>query len=351
MRYSRLWTGLALVILASFAILGYYGRETYWQAPPIPKRVVTTDGKVLMTEADIKDGQNVWQSMGGQEIGSVWGHGAYVAPDWTADWLHQEAVWLLDQWATRDHGQPYDKLDAERQAALRARLAGEMRTNTYNAQTGDLVISPIRAEAFRAVSAHYDALFGNNPDPALHELREAYAMPANSVPDPARRAKMNSFFFWATWSTTTNRPGQEITYTNNWPPEPLVGNRPTGQTVVWSVISFVLLLAGVGGLVWYYAAEHHRAAGEAEHPLPKTDPLLNALKPTPSMKATLKYFWVVALLIIVQIGLGVLTAHYGVEGTGLYGIPIAKWIPYVVTRTWHTQLGIYWIATAWLATG
>lgn len=351
MRYARLWTGLALVILASFAILGYYGRETYWQAPPVPKRVVTTDGKVLLTEADIKDGQNVWQSMGGQEIGSVWGHGAYVAPDWTADWLHHEATWFLTQWAAREHNQPYEKLDAERQAALRARLQGELRTNTYNSHTGDLVISPMRADAFRAVSAHYDALFGSNPDPALRELREAYAMPINTVPDPARRAKMNAFFFWATWSTTTNRPGQAITYTNNWPPEPLVGNRPTGETVVWSVISFVLLLAGVGGLVWYYAAERHRAAGEAEHPLPQQDPLLNALKPTPSMKATLKYFWVVALLIIVQIGLGVLTAHYGVEGTGLYGIPIARWIPYVVTRTWHTQFGIYWIATAWLATG
>ncbi|HYF76113.1 MAG TPA: nitric-oxide reductase large subunit [Symbiobacteriaceae bacterium] len=351
MRYSRLWTGLALVILASFAILGYYGRETYWQAPPIPKRVVTTDGKVVLTEADIKDGQNVWQSMGGQEVGSVWGHGAYVAPDWTADWLHHEATWFLTQWAGREHNKPYEQLNAEQQAALRARLQGELRTNTYNSHTGDLVISPMRAEAFRAVSAHYDALFGPNPDPALRELREAYAMPINTVPDPARRAKMNTFFWWATWSTTTNRPGQAITYTNNWPPEPLVANRPTGETVVWSVISFVLLLAGVGGLVWYYAAERHRASGEAEHPLPQQDPLLNALKPTPSMKATLKYFWVVALLIIVQIGLGVLTAHYGVEGTGLYGIPIAKWIPYVVTRTWHTQFGIYWIATAWLATG
>jgi nitric oxide reductase large subunit len=31
----------------------------------------------------IQNGQGVWQSLGGQEIGSIWGHGAYVAPDWS----------------------------------------------------------------------------------------------------------------------------------------------------------------------------------------------------------------------------------------------------------------------------
>ncbi len=348
-RYSRLWAGLFLVIAASFAILGYYGWETYWKAPPIPNRVITTDGTVLFSSQAIKDGQNVWQSMGGQEVGSVWGHGAYVAPDWSADWLHREATWLLDRWAQEAHGSRYDQLDTEVQAALRARLQKELRTNTYDSGTGDLVISPVRADAVRAVSAHYDRLFGN--DPSLAGLREAYAIPANSVPDPARRQQMLAFFFWASWSTVTNRPDATISYTNNWPPEPLVGNHPTGHIVVWSVVSFVLLLAGVGALVWYFAAQRHREEGEPAHAVPEQDPLLNSLRPTPSMKATIKYFWVVAALIIVQILMGVITAHYGVEGSGFYGIPLDRWMPYSLTRTWHTQLGIFWIATAWLATG
>lgn len=348
MRYARLWVALALVIAASFSVLGYFGWETYWKAPPIPERVVSADGTVLFTGQDIRDGQNVWQSMGGQEVGSVWGHGAYVAPDWSSDWLHREAVWILDQWAQAEHGARYHALDGEAQAALRARLQREVRTNTYDPATGDLVVSPLRADAIRAVAAHYDALFGS--DPALQGLREAYAIRSNTVPDPARRAQMNAFFFWSAWATTTNRPGQEITYTNNWPPESLVGNRPTGEAVVWSVISFVLLLAGVGALVWYYAAERHRSAGEL-HEAPQNDPLLSGLRLTPSMKATIPYFWIVAALIMVQILMGVLTAHYGVEGSGFYGIPLDRWFPYSVTRTWHTQLGIFWIATAWLATG
>jgi nitric oxide reductase subunit B len=140
-----------------------------------------------------------------------------------------------------------------------------------------------------------------------------------------------------------------ITYTNNWPPEELIGNRPTGQIVVWSVVSFVLLLAGIGALAWYFAVQR-RKEKTTEETLPEEDPLLG-LKPTPSMQATLKYFWTAAALLVVQIALGAVSAHYGVEGSGFYGFPLADWLPYVTTRTWHVQLGIFWIATAWLATG
>lgn len=346
MQYRRLWLGLALVVLGSFSVLGYFGRELYRQAPPIPQRVVTTAGTVVFTSQDIKDGQNVWQSMGGQEVGTVWGHGAYIAPDWSADWLHRESSWILNQWAQKDHGQPFEKLSTEAQAGLKARLKDELRTNTYNPATGDLVISPVRTEAIKAVGAHYASLFGS--DPALSKLRYAYAIPANTIQDAGRQAKMNAFFFWASWACATNRPNAAVTYTNNWPAEDLIGNRPSGQILVWSIVSVILLLAGVGALAWYSAVQ--RAKGGEPHPAPANDPLL-ALNPTPSMKATLKYFWVVAALILTQIGLGAVTAHYGVEGDGFYGIKLDKILPYAVTRTWHTQLGIFWIATAWLATG
>ncbi len=100
-------------------------------------------------------------------------------------------------------------------------------------------------------------------------------------------------------------------------------------------------------MAWYYAANK----GTVEHKdFPKEDPLLGAIV-TPSQKAVIKYFWIVSVLFLLQIILGVVTAHYGVEGGAFYGIPIAEIFPYVITRTWHTQLGIFWIATAWLASG
>jgi nitric oxide reductase subunit B len=345
--YRRLWISLIAVIGLSFLVLGYYGGEIYRKAPPVPKRVVTADGQVLFTAQDIKDGQNVWQSIGGQEVGSIWGHGAYVAPDWSADWLHREATWLLDHWAVESGSKSYAQLPAETQAALRERLKKEIRVNTYDPATGDLVVSTTRAAAIQDVGRHYASLFGD--DPSLRELRKSYAIPSGAIKTPERRQQMNAFFFWAAWSCAAERPGGQVTYTQNWPPEPLIDNRPTGSIIVWSVISFVILLAGAGALVWHFAVQRRREEQESAD-FPDRDPLL-AIKATPSMKATLKYFWVVAALIVVQVGLGAVTAHYGVEGDGFYGIPLSKWLPYSVARTWHTQLGIFWIATAWLATG
>ena len=346
MRYKKLWISLILVLLISFSVLGYYGGKIYQMTPPIPKQVLIEDGSLLFTGQDIKDGQNVWQSIGGQEVGSVWGHGAYVAPDWSADWLHRELIFILDSWAGNLGAGSFEALDAPNQAALKALLKEEIRTNTYQEDTGNLIISSERAAAIAAVSQHYRSLFGD--DPTLSDLRDDYAIPANTIKDPERMDKLNAFFFWASWATATNRPGSEITYTTNWPAEELIDNKPIGDLIIWSVISFVLLLAGIGGLAWYYAASKRKE--DSEDHLPEKDPLLE-LDPTPSMKATLKYFWTVTALILVQVGLGVLTAHYAVEGSSFYGIPLAEWLPYSVTRTWHTQLAIFWIATAWLATG
>ncbi|MBX3179713.1 MAG: nitric-oxide reductase large subunit [Candidatus Hydrogenedentes bacterium] len=342
----KLWISLILVMVLSFLVLGYFGYDLYHTAPPIPERVVTAGGTVLFTGQDIKDGQNVWQSTGGQQNGTVWGHGSYVAPDWSADFLHRECVWLLDHWGQADFGKPYAELNLEQQGALRARLKSEIRTNTHNPETGNIVVSEVRAQAIQAVRAHYETLYSD--DPSLAELREAYALPNNVLRDDDRREKLSAFYFWAAWACGTNRPDSAITYTQNWPPEPLIDNRPTGSNIVWSVISFVLLLAGVGALAWYYAVLKHN--DHEDDDLPAHDPLMGQ-QPTPSMRATLKYFWVVAALIVVQVGLGGVTAHYGVEGSGFYGIPLAEYLPYAVTRTWHTQLGIFWIATAWLATG
>ncbi len=346
MKYTKLWLGFILVIVGSFAVLGYYGVEIYRKAPPIPDQVVTESGEVIFKGQDIKDGQNVWQSIGGQQVGSIWGHGAYQAPDWTADWLHREAMYILDKWAYAEQGSKYDALDTEHQAMLKARLQKHLRTNTHNEATNTITISDIRAEAIREVSKHYSGLFTNDPELSKH--RDAYAIPANSIKEQGRMNQMNAFFFWAAWACTTNRPGDDITYTNNWPSEELVANTPSADLIFWTGFSVIVLLAGVGLLAYYYAANKEEEV--APEDMPKNDPLLG-LKPTPSMKATLKYFWIVTALVFVQVMLGIVTAHYGVEGQGFYGFPLAEYLPYAVTRSWHIQIAIFWIATSWLATG
>jgi nitric oxide reductase subunit B len=341
---KKLWIGFALVMSISFSVLGYYGYEIYQEAPPIPTEIVGPNNTVIFTAEEIKDGQNVWQSMGGQEVGTIWGHGAYVAPDWTADWLHREAVFILDKLSEKEYSKTFAELTEEQQATMKIRLQNDVRKNTYDTNTGTITISQNRIEAITYLSKYYEGLFMD--DPKFETLRHNYAIPKMSIKDPERMHKMNAFFFWATWATVTERPNQKISYTHNWPSDELVGNVATKDLLVWSGVSIILLLFCIGILIFY-----HVRSGEDEHfEIPVQDPLLKQGM-TPSMYRIKKYLWVVSLLIVLQVVMGVITAHYGVEGNGFFGIPLDQILPYAVTRTWHTQLAIFWIATAWLATG
>ncbi len=343
----KLWIALGALLVASFAVLLLMGGEIYRQMPPLPQRVVAEDGSLLYSGDDIQNGRQVWQSIGGMQLGSIWGHGGYVAPDWSADWLHREAVGVLDAWARReDRVDGYDALADERKAALRGRLETRMRNNTYDATTSTITLDADRAAAIEGVAAHYRSLFGNERDTA--ELREAYAMRNNTVPDAENRRALTAFFWWTAWAATTERPGSKVTYTNNWPGEPLVGNRPPATTYLWSAFSVLFLIAGIALLGWHHAVTHGRT--EETQVLPASDPLA-MIRVTPSMRATAKYFWVVLALFLVQILLGTITAHYQVEGQQLYGVELAEVLPYSLTRSWHTQLAVLWIATAWLGTG
>jgi nitric oxide reductase subunit B len=336
---KKLWLIFIGIFVFSFAILGWVGTEIFRQAPPIPREVVTTDGQFLIPAEEISNGQNVWQAMGGMESGSIWGHGSYVAPDWSADYLHREALFILHEWSQKDYGNDYDNLTSEQKAVLRQRLQDTIRKNNYDPASGRLTIEPVRARAFEDNLQHYSEIFTNG--------RTDYAIQRNAQADPAKLRQLNSFFFWTSWASATNRPNNTISYTSNFPSEPLVGNVPTSSAIVWTGVSVIMLLAGIGWLVWYYASRETEMVSDD---VPEGDPLIGA-QISPSQKATVKYFFVVTLLFLLQIVMGMLTAHYGVEGQGFYGIPIADYLPYVVTRTWHTQLGIFWIATAWLAAG
>mgnify|MGYP000863019051 CR=1 FL=1 len=331
---------LLVVVLGSFSVLLYAGHRIQQEAAPIPQRVVSDDGVTLISAGEIEEGQTVWQAMGGMQVGSVWGHGSYVAPDWTADYLHREARSILEQYAQQQSGIRYDALPTQTQAALRERLRLLIRPNTYEPHTGTLRVSAERARAFSSLTAYYSQLF--------QEGRREFAIPAGALRDPHKLHLLTAFFFWSSWAASTDRPGTPgVSYTNNWPHEPLVQNRLTGDAVVWTGVSIIVLLAGIAAMVWWRAAQ---APEDTRKEPASDDPLLRA-QLTPSQRASLLYFGVVVVLFLLQIVVGVITAHFGVEGDGFYGVPLSRWLPYVITRTWHTQLGIFWIATAWLAAG
>ncbi|MCI2807253.1 nitric-oxide reductase large subunit [Eoetvoesiella caeni] len=343
--HRKLWWTLIAILAVTFTILGFSGVEIYKKAPPIPEKVVTSAGQVLMTSTDILNGQTAWQSTGGMQIGSIWGHGAYQAPDWSADWLHRELLAWLDLASQELYAKPFKQLDGDTQAALEHKVKTEYRNNTFNEQTGTLIVSERRAKAMAQTADYYQRLYGAAPE--LQATRDNYAMKEDTLPSAERRADLTKFFFWTSWAAATQRPGTDATYTNNWPPEPLIGNHPTPENVIWSLVCVIILIAGIGFLVlgWAFLRRH-----EPEPASPATDPILS-VGLTPSQRALGKYLVVVVAMFIGQILLGGFTAHYTIEGQHFYGIDVSQWFPYSLTRTWHLQLAIFWIATAFLTAG
>src|SRR5687767_1017722 len=170
----KLWIGLGVLLTVSFSVLIWVGTEIHRVMPPIPAKVVSDHGEVIYTRADIQTGRQVWQSIGGHQLGSIWGHGSYVAPDWTADWLHREALAWLDVEVRRNTGRAYAELAAHERASFEAQLKPLIRANTYDRERDLVTIPAERAAAIAKVAEHYTKLFGN--DPELLELRKAYAM-------------------------------------------------------------------------------------------------------------------------------------------------------------------------------
>ncbi|OBX04233.1 nitric oxide reductase large subunit [Gallibacterium genomosp. 3] len=345
-QYKKLWMILLTTLILTFTLLGYLGVEVYRQAPPIPEAYVTQDGTTVISKEDVLKGQTAWQTTGGMELGSLLGHGAYQAPDWTADWLHRELTAWLDITAKAAFGKSYQELDKPTQAALQVALQEEYRHQSGVNEEGKVVLSPTRLQAIEETANYYIKLYGD--DPTMLSTRESFAMKDNTLPNLEARQHLTEFFFWTAWAASTDRPNAEATYTNNWPHEPLINNVPTTENIMWSLISVVCLIAGVGFLVWGYSfLRNHQ---NQEPTPPATDPLLK-LNLTPSQKALGKYVFLTLALFVVQVALGGVLAHYTVEGQKFYGIDISQLFPYSLVRTWHIQTALFWIATGFLTAG
>ena len=341
---KRYWISLVVVLTTTFTILGFFGSEVYRKAPPLIDEMKTVSGQILYTKEDILTGQQVWQSIGGQQLGSIWGHGAYQAPDWTADWLHRELKAYEEIYAQEKFGKSPETLSVAEKAVTKAALLEDYR-QVQHTKT-EVTVSDIRSRAFEKTKLYYMSLFSNSPE--LRDTRRAYAIHEEVLPSVEKRGKMMAFFHWTTWAASTNRPGTNHTYTNNWPHEPMIDNVPTTENIWWSVLSVILLLTGIGALVWYYSFRKEENE-HTENP-PAYDPL-KSFQLTPSMKALWKYWATVLALFVVQIGLGGIVAHYTVEGQDFYGIALSKILPYSLVRTWHIQVALFWIATSFLAAG
>lgn len=316
-----------LVLLFGLFVLGILAYRAYSASPPIPARVVGPGGHLLFTREDILDGQELFLRTGMMEYGSVFGHGAYLGPDFTADYLHRASEFELA------------KLGKTPDAA--ERTARDFKANRFDAATGVLTFSPPQTEAFSALTASYQRFFA---EPSSSTGLRPGVFAADEV------RQLTAFFAWTAWCSAALRPDAPYSYTNNWPPEPRVANVPTGPMVVWSVLSLIALLGGIGLMLaafgrWRLLGWHERNAGALQFVPPHRVAL------SPSQRATAGFFLAMALLFLLQTLLGGATQHYRAELSNFFGWDLARWLPFNLVRTWHLQLSIFWVSTSYLAAG
>jgi nitric oxide reductase subunit B len=198
---SRGWVqAAALVFLFGFFVLGLLAYRTYQAEPPIPVRVVDPGGRVVFTGADVQAGQRLFLRNGLMQYGSIFGHGAYLGPDFTADYLHRAALIVRDRYG----GEGSDR--------ARSQTVDDFRTNRYSEKTKTLELSQAQAFAFERLVERYARFFGQESN--------ANGLRREAITDPGHVRQLTAYFAWTAWAASTERPGHDYTYTNNWPPDP-----------------------------------------------------------------------------------------------------------------------------------
>ncbi|WP_425547656.1 nitric-oxide reductase large subunit [Brevibacterium daeguense] len=327
---SKGWVqGVALVLIFGFFVMGVLAYRTYTHSMPLPEQVVSEQGDVVYTGEEITSGQNVFLTRGIQQYGSVVGHGAYLGPDYTAEYLRLSSEHINDSLEQQNVQEP---------AAATAEM---QRTNRYDEETGILVLTAEQISAFEELKQYYGDFFG--------EPSTANGLIPNAITDPQDIHDLTAFYAWTAWASAAERPGLDYSYTNNWPAEPRVDNHPTADILVWSGISLVALLAGLGILFAVYGRWSSNLGwkGNDTSSLRFLQP--GAVGITKAQRSTAWFFLVVALLFLIQATVGASVEHYRVEIQGFFGFDLAQIFPFNLARTWHVQLSLLWTAAAFLA--
>ena len=327
---SKGWVqGVALVFIFGFFVMGFLAFRTYSDSMPLPRQVVDPSGAVVYTQEDVTAGQEIFLRRGLQQYGSIMGHGAYLGPDYTAEYLRLSSEHVTEQ------------LQASGTPDPAAATVALMRENRYDEASGVLTFTPEQVSAFDAVTQHYADFFGT---PTTQ-----YGLLPSVITDPQQIHELTAFFSWTAWASAAERPGHDYSYTNNWPAEPRVDNQPTADILVWSAMSLIALLAGLGALFAIYGRWSKNIGWKSSEV-----PSLSFLQPgrvgiTKSQKATAWFFLVVSLLFLVQSTAGAAVEHYRAELSSFFGLDLAQLLPFNLSRTWHVQLSLLWTAAAFLA--
>ena len=336
------WLPFSLVLGISLAGVAFIGYETHEKAPPIPD-FVDANGRVVLSHDQILEGQTVFQHYALMEYGSMFGDGALRGPDFTAQALHEIAAGM-EAFYRQQLGAsvPPDQRTLLEQG-IRERVKQEIKHNTYTQAGNRAVLNEAQLAAIGRLDRFYQQVFTQPGFP------EAFK-PAGYITNPAEISQLGAFFFWGAWVCSVERPGTGYSYTHNWPYDPDAGNTATPSTMLWSFIGMLGLILGLGIVLYYYGqfdqlSDDYYVKGSAEM---VTVSKLLQFDPTPSQRATYKFFAVGILLFLIQVLAGVLTVHDFVGFTNFFGIDLQALIPVTVSRSWHVLFSLLWISACWV---
>ena len=114
-----------LVLILGFTVLIVLAIKTYRDAPPIPDKVIAESGEVVFTGQDILAGQQVFLKYGLMENGTIWGHGAYLGPDFSAAYLHTLSMDAAETIARQFYARAPSALTPAEQSAVWPPVGGD----------------------------------------------------------------------------------------------------------------------------------------------------------------------------------------------------------------------------------
>ncbi len=326
-----------VVLVLAGAVLLWGTRSVYQGAPPVPVKTVTQGGQTLFSGNYLAAGKAAFQRYDLMDYGSLYGNGAYFGPDFTAQSLHLTTLAMQNYYAEQLYRQPYANLSPVERDAVGEQVKVDLRTNRY--AKGVLSLSPAEVAAYKQVVAHYNRLLSiGNP---------AAGIGPGTVPKADFRREIGTFFYWSGWTSAVNRPGENFSYTNNWPYDPAAGNVPTTAAFLWTWASYLVLFASIGAVLYLYMTYISPGFEAARTKLPT----FSWPQVTPSQLKTAKYFVLVAALFLLQILAGMIMGHYYADRSSFFGLNIQGILPFNILKAWHIQLAVLWIAIAWLGAG
>ncbi len=209
-RLSPWWRRSVIVVLVmGFAVLIWMAVRAHRDAPPIPEKVVAPSGELIFTREDILEGQQVFLKYGLMENGSIWGHGAYLGPDFSAEYLHTLAVDTAETLAQRNFTRSLRDLDSMEQAAVNGEVQQLLKQNRYDSKTKTLSFTNPESLSFRNQILKWTSYFSQ---PTVNR-----GLTVRMIQDPKELQQLTAFFAWTAWASVANRPGKSHSYTNNFP--------------------------------------------------------------------------------------------------------------------------------------